>query len=164
MTGTTLSVFDLFKVGIGPSSSHTVGPMKAAHAFVELLRGAGELANVDRVVTQLFGSLGLTGHGHGTVKAVVLGLQGDQPHLVDPRQADQRYQDAVDSNALDLGGDHSVPFDLRADVVMHLKQRLVRSLRRVRRPDPIPGVLLGRRRIRRGRRCRSRVRRRADPS
>lgn len=68
----SLSVFDLFSVGIGPSSSHTVGPMRAAKSYVDTLRAEGLLARVTSVRVELFGSLGATGHGHGSVKAVVL--------------------------------------------------------------------------------------------
>lgn len=120
----TLSVFDLFTIGIGPSSSHTVGPMKAAYSFVELLRESGQIDAVARVSTQLFGSLGLTGQGHGTVKAVVLGLGGAQPHSVDPSGADRLIEAADRAGMLRLGGTHPIGFSLRGDVVMHLRQRL----------------------------------------
>ena len=83
-----LSVFDLFKIGIGPSSSHTVGPMKAAHTFVLRLQQAGLLSSVDRLHATLFGSLAHTGRGHGTDKAVMLGLQGESPDLIDPDTID----------------------------------------------------------------------------
>jgi L-serine dehydratase len=83
-TTTTTSVFDLFSVGIGPSSSHTVGPMKAALLFTQHLRERGLAPAVAGLRVELFGSLGATGHGHGTVKAVVLGLQGHAPETVDP--------------------------------------------------------------------------------
>ena len=86
----TISVFDLFKVGIGPSSSHTVGPMRAACSFAARLSDQGLLTRVAAVRCELFGSLGATGHGHGSVKAVVLGLEGDQPDLVDPVAAEPR--------------------------------------------------------------------------
>src|SRR6476469_8258394 len=99
-----ISVFDLFKVGIGPSSSHTVGPMRAAYVFVDGLRGDGLLEQVAAVHVELFGSLGATGHGHGSVKAVVLGLAGEQPHLVDPVAADPMVQPVRDSLRLDLAG------------------------------------------------------------
>src|SRR5215204_6146567 len=79
----TVSVFDLFSVGIGPSSSHTVGPMRAARTFVAGLKGDGLLADVVRVQAELFGSLGATGHGHGSDRAVLLGLEGEAPETVD---------------------------------------------------------------------------------
>ena len=88
----TISAFDLFKVGIGPSSSHTVGPMRAACSFVLRLQEAGLLTRVARVRCELFGSLGATGHGHGSVKAVVLGLEGERPELVDPSTAGPRVE------------------------------------------------------------------------
>lgn len=120
----SFSVFDLFTVGIGPSSSHTVGPMRAAATFVERLRSRGQLDQVTRIESQLFGSLGLTGHGHGTVKAIVLGLQGEQPHLVDPIEAERRFEWSQAVGVLELGGTRAIPFDVRKDVVLHLKERL----------------------------------------
>nr|WP_277985672.1 L-serine ammonia-lyase [Nocardioides glacieisoli] len=120
----TISVFDLFKVGIGPSSSHTVGPMKAAYLFVDGLRDDGQLDEVTKVHVELFGSLGATGHGHGSVKAVVLGLSGEQPHLVDPVAADPMVQDVRDRKRLELAGTHGIDFDPDDDVVMHRRKRL----------------------------------------
>src|SRR5947208_215769 len=75
----SISVFDIFKIGVGPSSSHTMGPWRAAQAFVEVLRSRGALNRVKRVRTDLYGSLAKTGHGHGTDVAVMLGLSGDDP-------------------------------------------------------------------------------------
>ena len=80
----TISVFDLFSVGVGPSSSHTVGPMRAAALFVDRLRSEARLDEVASVRAELFGSLGATGHGHGSPKAVLLGLEGHRPETVDP--------------------------------------------------------------------------------
>jgi L-serine dehydratase len=119
----TVSVFDLFKVGIGPSSSHTVGPMKAAHLFADGLRADDLLPDVGRVHVELFGSLGATGHGHGSVKAVVLGLAGEQPHLVDPVAADPMVHAVLSSGSIELAGEHPVPFSAD-DVVMHRRKRL----------------------------------------
>ena len=84
-----LSALDMFSVGIGPSSSHTVGPMRAAGQFADGLQRDGLLTGVDRVQAELFGSLGATGHGHGSDKAVILGLQGNRPETVDTDTADQ---------------------------------------------------------------------------
>ncbi|GAA4889046.1 L-serine ammonia-lyase [Saccharopolyspora cebuensis] len=120
----SLSVFDLFKVGIGPSSSHTVGPMRAAYLFVTRLRDGGTLPRVARVRCGLFGSLGATGHGHGSVKAVVLGLAGEQPHLVDPVAAEPQVQAARAERRLSLGGEHEVAFSIDDDVVLHRNTRL----------------------------------------
>ena len=120
----TISAFDLFKIGIGPSSSHTGGPMTAAYLFTELLRTEGLLGTVERVQVDLFGSLGVTGHGHGTVKAVLLGLEGDQPHLVDPTSADDRVTSIGISTTLSLAGEQRITFDPETDVLLHRGQRL----------------------------------------
>ena len=90
--GMALSVFDLYSIGIGPSSSHTVGPMRAAKTFVDGLRERGELDAVARIHSQLYGSLGATGHGHGSDKAVILGLEGQTPEDVDTDRADERVR------------------------------------------------------------------------
>ena len=127
-----LSVFDLFKVGIGPSSSHTVGPMKAAWTFVETLRSADLLQRTARVRCELFGSLGATGHGHGSVGAVVLGLSGEQPHLVDPVAAAPLVARARGERLLHLGGGAGaggaggkvIGFSVDDDVVLHRRRRL----------------------------------------
>jgi len=79
----SISAFDLFTIGIGPSSSHTIGPMRAAKWFVDGLEEQGVLSKVGRIKTELFGSLGATGKGHGSDKAVLLGLTGDIPETVD---------------------------------------------------------------------------------
>ena len=120
----TISVFDLFKVGIGPSSSHTVGPMRAAHLFARRLEESGALHRTATVRCELFGSLGATGHGHGSVKAVVLGLTGEQPHLVDPVAAEPTVRAVRDEGWIKLGGDHKVPFSIDEDIVLHRNKRL----------------------------------------
>ncbi|SEC22204.1 L-serine dehydratase [Nocardioides exalbidus] len=120
----TISVFDLFKVGIGPSSSHTVGPMKAAFLFADGLLADGLLDDVAHVRVELFGSLGATGHGHGSVKAVVLGLAGEQPHLVDPVAADPMVAEVRETGELLLAGKHRIAFAADDDVVMHRRKRL----------------------------------------
>ena len=78
-----ISVFDMFKVGIGPSSSHTVGPMKAGKQFVELLSEQGKLHEVTRIAVDVYGSLSLTGKGHHTDIAIIMGLAGESPDSVD---------------------------------------------------------------------------------
>jgi L-serine dehydratase len=120
----SLSVFDLFKVGIGPSSSHTVGPMRAAFRFVDHLRRTGALTRTTRVSCELFGSLGATGHGHGSVKAVVLGLAGEQPHLVDPVAVEPQVLALREEHRISLGGEHKITFDVDADIVLHRGERL----------------------------------------
>jgi L-serine dehydratase len=120
----TISAFDLFKVGIGPSSSHTVGPMRAACSFVTRLEREGVLPRTAGVRAELFGSLGATGHGHGSVKAVVLGLEGDQPDLVDPAGAEPRVAAVRARGELLLAGKHPIAFSVDDDVVLHRRKRL----------------------------------------
>ncbi len=120
----TVSVFDLFKVGIGPSSSHTVGPMKAAGMFVDALRENDELGRVSALHVELFGSLGATGRGHGSVAAVILGLEGQAPETVDPAVAVPTRQRVDASGVLQLAGVHPVPFNPGSDIVLHGRKRL----------------------------------------
>ncbi len=117
-----ISVFDLFSVGIGPSSSHTVGPMRAAAMFVEKL--GARVSEVDRVHVELFGSLGATGHGHGSPKAVFLGLEGNLPEEVDPTAAAARVEEIVTGGRLRLGGEHEIGFVHDRDLVMHRRKSL----------------------------------------
>jgi L-serine dehydratase len=119
-----LSAFDLYSVGIGPSSSHTVGPMRAAKTFVDGLAAAGQLDSVCRVKSQLFGSLGATGHGHGSDKAVVLGLQGEDPETVDTATTEARIQDARTRHTLLLAGTRPIDWDPEEDLVMHRRKSL----------------------------------------
>jgi iron-sulfur-dependent L-serine dehydratase single chain form len=105
-----ISVFDLFKIGIGPSSSHTGGPMAAAHRFARGLRADGLLEETASVRVVLYGSLGLTGKGHGSDKAVILGLEGDKPELVDVDKVEQRIRDIRERGTLRLFGGREVPF------------------------------------------------------
>jgi L-serine dehydratase len=119
-----LSAFDLYSIGIGPSSSHTVGPMRAAKRFVDGLAADGLLASVTRVRSELFGSLGATGHGHGSEKAVILGLEGEDPTTVDPRTSDDRERVAREQRRLMLAGEHGVGFDVATDLVLHRRRSL----------------------------------------
>ncbi|MBN9735519.1 MULTISPECIES: L-serine ammonia-lyase [unclassified Pseudonocardia] len=120
----TISVFDMFKVGIGPSSSHTVGPMRAAQLFVGRLAASDLLARTASVRVELFGSLGATGHGHGSVPAVVLGLAGHEPHLVDPVRAGPLVDAVRADGRLRLGGSHEIAFAVDDDVVLHRNRSL----------------------------------------
>ncbi len=115
----TISVFELFRIGIGPSSSHTVGPMRAARQFAEQLQRDGVLSAVVRVRVQLFGSLGATGEGHGTVAAVVLGLAGHQPHLIDPDDVPVALAAVHELGILRLLDQRDIAFDRRTDVELH---------------------------------------------
>ena len=119
-----VSVFDLFKIGIGPSSSHTVGPMRAARLFALRLSHDGLLATTQRVRTQLFGSLGATGKGHGSDKAVLLGLAGFEPDTVDVDAIPASLRAIRGERGLHLLGTHSVRFDEKADLVFHRRETL----------------------------------------
>ncbi|MEE4191687.1 MAG: L-serine ammonia-lyase [Halieaceae bacterium] len=120
----SISVFDLFKVGIGPSSSHTVGPMKAAREFALALDADGKLTDVATVKAELYGSLGATGRGHGSPKAVVLGLEGDTPEGVDVESIPARVEAVREGGRLTLLGSHEIAFDHRNDLVMHREEAL----------------------------------------
>ncbi|MBU4436602.1 MAG: L-serine ammonia-lyase, partial [Alphaproteobacteria bacterium] len=113
----TVSVFDLFKLGVGPSSSHTMGPMTAAGLFVARLRDAGRLADVARVEIRLYASLALTGRGHATDRAVMLGLMGFVPATLDPDAGEAALADARATQWLMLGGETGVGFDEARDIV-----------------------------------------------
>ncbi|MEV8550867.1 L-serine ammonia-lyase [Streptomyces glaucescens] len=119
-----ISVFDLFSIGIGPSSSHTVGPMRAARMFARRLRNEGVLDSVASVRTELYGSLGATGHGHGTPKAVLLGLEGDSPRTVDVESADERVERIKESGRIRLLGEHEIAFSFDDDLVLHRRKTL----------------------------------------
>lgn len=119
-----ISVFDLFTIGIGPSSSHTVGPMRAARTFVQSLDDAGHLDRVRSLSVNLYGSLGATGRGHGTHKAVVLGLEGDAPETVDVDTIEGRMVSISADNELTLLGRHEINFDLKKDLVFEKRRSL----------------------------------------
>ena len=119
-----ISVFDLFSIGIGPSSSHTVGPMRAAQQFAERLQHEGLLSQVARVKTDLYGSLGATGKGHGSDKAVMLGLEGELPESVDTGSVDARLELIREKNQLNLLGEHAISFNEKKDLIMHRRESL----------------------------------------
>ena len=106
-----ISVFELFKIGIGPSSSHTVGPMKAAAAFANGLVASGAINPVATVEVALLGSLAFTGRGHATDKAVILGLGGEKPETVDPDLADALAARVRETRTLNLAGRRPIAFD-----------------------------------------------------
>jgi len=120
-----VSLFDLFKIGIGPSSSHTVGPMRAGARFVERwLRDAGRLDEVVRVRVELFGSLAMTGRGHGTDKAVLMGLEGQWPDRIDPDLIPPALERIRKEKRLQLDGARAIAFDEKKDLVFNKRQKL----------------------------------------
>jgi L-serine dehydratase len=122
----TLSVFDIFKVGIGPSSSHTMGPMRAARAFVVELKRAGLLEATQEIAVRLYGSLALTGAGHGTDRAVLAGLEGAEPESVDPDSIDPLLKRIRSSGRIRLLGEHEIAFDEPMQLLFMHHERLPR--------------------------------------
>jgi L-serine dehydratase len=118
------SVFDLFKIGVGPSSSHTMGPMTAACRFVETLSQRGLLDTTERVQADLYGSLALTGKGHATDRAILLGLSGQRPDRIDPDQADGVVAAIRETGRLCLGGRRDIGFDEARDLRFLQRERL----------------------------------------
>ena len=119
-----ISTFDLFKIGIGPSSSHTVGPMVAARLFVKNLQESRAINSVKRVKISLYGSLGATGKGHGSDIAVFLGLLGEEPATVDVTKVDSIVQNIKDSGSIQLANTKPIKFDHSEDLVFYRKKSL----------------------------------------
>ncbi|NNC23396.1 L-serine ammonia-lyase [Salinisphaera sp. USBA-960] len=119
-----ISIFELFKIGIGPSSSHTVGPMRAARYFAEGLVTAGVVAETASVHVELYGSLAATGRGHGTDRAVMLGLEGGDPETIDVESIDERISSITEHATLQLAGQHAVSFQHRRQLIMNKEQSL----------------------------------------
>ena len=122
----TLSVFDIFKIGIGPSSSHTMGPMRAAREFALQLKASGELSRTKEIAVRLYGSLALTGLGHGTDRAVLAGLEGADPETVDPDSIETTVQRIRSSGRINLLGEHEIPFDEPMQLLFMRAERLPR--------------------------------------
>jgi L-serine dehydratase len=120
----SLSVFDIFKIGIGPSSSHTMGPMNAARNFVDLLAARGLLEQTSQVSAQLYGSLALTGRGHCTDRAVLLGLEGHSPDKIDSAVIEPTLQRIRGAGRLLLAGRHEIAFDEALNLLFHFDQVL----------------------------------------
>ena len=120
----SLSVFDIFKVGIGPSSSHTMGPMRAAREFALGLERDGLLAAVQQVTARLYGSLALTGLGHGTDRAVLVGLEGGDPETIDPDSIEPTLRRIRSSNRIRLLGRHEIDFNEKAQLLLLRTERL----------------------------------------
>jgi L-serine dehydratase len=126
------SLFEIFKIGIGPSSSHTVGPMRAAAQFVGELGPKGLLLEVRRIQVDLYGSLALTGRGHGTDGAVILGLCGERPESIDPATIEARLATIRELQALPLRGLHPLRFHEARDLLFHNDQTLARHSNGIR--------------------------------
>jgi L-serine dehydratase len=119
-----LSVFEIFKIGIGPSSSHTMGPMNAARSFVESLQSGQLLAQTQEVTAELFGSLALTGRGHCTDRAILLGLEGMRPETIDSTKVEPTVGRIRLAQRLRLGGSHEIGFDEARQLLFHHDQVL----------------------------------------
>lgn len=119
-----ISVFDMFSIGIGPSSSHTVGPMRAASAFCKQLKSQGLFDQVSHVKCELFGSLGQTGKGHGTGKAVILGLHGLEPESVEVPTIESTLKNVAQQQKLNLNGEKVIPFPDQGAIVFHRRKTL----------------------------------------
>lgn len=119
-----LSVFDMFRIGIGPSSSHTVGPLKAGHAFATLIATAWPDREIDRISIELFGSLGATGRGHWTDRAVLLGLAGHRPDTVGIEAVETIMDEVGRTGALRLAGRGEIPFHLETDIILSPRERM----------------------------------------
>jgi L-serine dehydratase len=122
----TLSVFDIFKIGIGPSSSHTMGPMRAAHDFALALERDGLLQETQEIAVRLYGSLALTGVGHGTDRAILLGLEGADAETIDPDQMEPAVARIRATGRIRLLGRHEVPFDEPMQLLFMRHERLER--------------------------------------
>ncbi|HZW05952.1 MAG TPA: L-serine ammonia-lyase [Phycisphaerales bacterium] len=120
----SISVFDIFKIGVGPSSSHTMGPWRAAQRFTRYLADQGLLASTLRVRTDLYGSLAKTGKGHGTDLAVILGLSGEDPVTCEVEGLHERVDAIKAAGRMSLAGTHAVEFDFDADLLFHFDQTL----------------------------------------
>ena len=120
----SISIFDIFKIGIGPSSSHTVGPMKAASEFVSRLKPS--LKNVRKLEVRLYGSLAYTGKGHGTDSAILLGLSGEVPETIDPDSVDEMLKQINTDHRLSIGSDTAIEFDPDSDLIFDYGEPLAR--------------------------------------
>src|SRR5882762_2582075 len=119
-----ISVFDLFKIGIGPSSSHTVGPMHAATLFVQSLKTEGYLYQVASLKIELFGSLGATGKGHGSDRAILLGLEGEQPDTVDISTVESRIATIRSEGRIHLWKEHAITFHEKEHLLFYRRESL----------------------------------------
>src|SRR3970040_657775 len=114
-----ISVFDMLKIGVGPSSSHTLGPWRAAERFLKELRSEKLIETVSRIKTDLYGSLSLTGKGHATDLAVMLGLSGQDPEYIPIENIDGIIRSIQDKTQINLGNEFTIPFDISKDIIFN---------------------------------------------
>ncbi|HJL93343.1 MAG TPA: L-serine ammonia-lyase [Woeseiaceae bacterium] len=119
-----ISVFDLFKIGIGPSSSHTVGPMIAARKFILNIEKSNQLKKITRVKSEMYGSLGATGKAHGTPKAIILGLEGEQPEKVDASSITKRIEKIYSEGRINLLGKKTIDYNHKVDLKLYRRKSL----------------------------------------
>lgn len=139
-----LGVLDLFSIGIGPSSSHTVGPMRAAVRFVDELAADGHFARVEKVSVGLFGSLAATGIGHGSDSAVLAGLSGCEPETLDPDAVGPLVAEVREQGTINLGGRRTIPFDPEADLTLHRRESLPQHPNGMRMSAEVDGEIIER--------------------
>lgn len=120
----TISIFELFSIGIGPSSSHTVGPMRAAKAFIDDLEKTASIINVAKIRIDLYGSLALTGKGHGTDSAILNGLEGKDPETIEPETVVPRARAIAEQHKINLIGKHIIDFNFEKDLLLHQRETL----------------------------------------
>ena len=138
----SLSVFDIFKVGIGPSSSHTMGPMRAAREFLLTLEQDGLLSKVEGITVRLYGSLALTGLGHGTDRAILMGLTGADPETVDPDSIEPTLRRIRASGRIGLLGRHDIAFDEPMNLLLLRTERLPQHSNGIRFTASVGGTTL----------------------
>ncbi|KAJ3067581.1 hypothetical protein HDU98_009208 [Podochytrium sp. JEL0797] len=119
-----VSIFDMFSIGVGPSSSHTVGPMRAARIFVREANGHGFINDIKQVRVDLYGSLALTGSGHGTPGAILMGLEGESPELIDAKMIPSRLEHIQQHSVLNLAGCNKIAFDFKKHLTFHYMETL----------------------------------------
>lgn len=120
----TISIFDLFSIGVGPSSSHTVGPMRAANLFINELSNKTSLDKVNKVIIDLYGSLALTGKGHCTDYAIIMGLEANMPEKIAPAHSQIRFEEIKNTNKLNFAGKFEIDFNYDQDLVFHYSEVL----------------------------------------
>ena len=119
-----ISVFDLFRIGIGPSSSHTIGPMIAARKFILSIEKSNQLKKVTRIKSEMYGSLGATGKAHGTPKAIILGLEGEQPEQVDATLITKRIEKIYSEGRINLLGKQTINYNREIDLKLYRRKSL----------------------------------------